>query len=199
MRTSGFLGRRHTWMAAYQPQGKHRSSDAPWNRASPGGVVHGMAGSSMVKSAAWVLCCVPLACQSQGTPALAARQPQAATVGVPVQVLPAPLAVALAPSDAAAGLASAPEDRDADAGVVAKMPWPLSELPLCDEEYLGTFGPRVGGFSNDDRYLGYEISTCDPCPSEFTFVSPRAPAISMSYFYAPQLDSSISGRSTTRP
>jgi len=85
-------------------------------------------------------------------------------------------------------------DASADASTnarVARLPWPLSELPLADEDTLGTFGPRLGGYSQDDRYLGYEISTCDPCPSEFVFTSPRAPAIDVSYYYQPQLDEAV--------
>ena len=50
---------------------------------------------------------------------------------------------------------------------------------------LGMNEPRHVGFSKDDAWLGYEISTCDPCPQEFHFVSRSGKTLSFSYFYDP--------------
>ncbi len=57
----------------------------------------------------------------------------------------------------------------------------FSELPPVDSE-------RVVGFSKDDIYLGYSISTCDPCPSEFHFESPTKLPLDFSYHYDPEHD-----------
>jgi len=50
---------------------------------------------------------------------------------------------------------------------------------------LGTNEPRRVGFSKDDAWLGYEISTCDPCPEEFHFESRARKPLSFSYYYDP--------------
>ena len=47
---------------------------------------------------------------------------------------------------------------------------------------------RVVGFSKDDAYLGFTISTCDPCPDEFHFVSPTQPPLDLAYHYDPAND-----------
>ena len=44
---------------------------------------------------------------------------------------------------------------------------------------------RRMGFSADDTYLGYEISVCDPCPSEFHFKSPSKPPLDFAYYHDP--------------
>ena len=50
---------------------------------------------------------------------------------------------------------------------------------------LGMNETRHVGFSKDDAWLGYEISTCDPCPQELHFVSRTGKTMSFSYYYAP--------------
>lgn len=45
--------------------------------------------------------------------------------------------------------------------------------------------PRHVGFSKDDQWLGYEISTCDPCPQEFHFEGRSGKPLSFSYYYDP--------------
>ena len=50
---------------------------------------------------------------------------------------------------------------------------------------LGLNEPRHVGFSKDDQWLGYEISTCDPCPEEFHFEARNGKPLSFSYYYDP--------------
>ena len=50
---------------------------------------------------------------------------------------------------------------------------------------LATYESRRVGFSNDDAWLGYEISTCDPCPQEFHFEARHGKPLSFSYYYDP--------------
>lgn len=124
-----------------------------------------------------------LGCQSQGAPA---HDPTQAPTPAPIQaVTAAPPSASVAPSPDAA-VAALPDDAGAApvASSAPSQPWPFSELPLRDDA-MGMFGGRRGGFSSDDRYLGYEISTCDPCPSEFVFETPRGRPLTMSYYYAP--------------
>ncbi len=44
---------------------------------------------------------------------------------------------------------------------------------------------RYMGFSEDDDYLGYEVSGCDPCPTEFHFTSPTKPVLDFGHYYNP--------------
>jgi hypothetical protein len=69
---------------------------------------------------------------------------------------------------------------------------PYAELPPIDatDSNLG-LGARVAGYSSDDKYLGWEISTCDPCPSEFHFRGPGVPAIDLRYHYDPAADGEL--------
>ncbi len=50
---------------------------------------------------------------------------------------------------------------------------------------LGTNEPRLVGYSKDDVWLGYEISTCDPCPEEFHFEANAGKSLSFAYYYDP--------------
>ena len=52
-------------------------------------------------------------------------------------------------------------------------------------EDLGTNEQRVVGYTKDDTWLGYEISTCDPCPSEFHFEAKGQEPMALSYYYDP--------------
>jgi hypothetical protein len=65
---------------------------------------------------------------------------------------------------------------------------PYVGLPSLDVGEPLTFmvGRRVG-FSADDRYLGFEISTCDPCPAQFHFKGNGVKSIDFAYFYDPPL------------
>src|SRR5262245_32344786 len=51
-------------------------------------------------------------------------------------------------------------------------------------------GDGYAGFSSDDRYLGYEISTCETCADEFHFFGPGVPPLSFKYFDDPTVDES---------
>ena len=51
---------------------------------------------------------------------------------------------------------------------------------------LARFETRHVGFTADDAYLGYEISTCDPCSNELHFTSPTQPPIDLAYYYEPR-------------
>jgi hypothetical protein len=61
----------------------------------------------------------------------------------------------------------------------------LGELPPTDPSREDMFEARHMGFSSDDAYLGYEISTCDPCSSEFHFTSPTKPPLDFAYYSDP--------------
>jgi hypothetical protein len=51
------------------------------------------------------------------------------------------------------------------------------------------------GFSKDDVYLGYFVSTCDPCPGEYRFEgSNGVKPLVLSYFYDPSLDSDVQAK-----
>lgn len=92
--------------------------------------------------------------------------------------------VAPPPSASAAASATA----TADGGVTN----PYAELPPIetkDSSLLLT--DRIAGYSKDDKYLGFEISTCDPCPSEFHFTGPGVPAIDLHYRYDPGADGDL--------
>lgn len=67
-----------------------------------------------------------------------------------------------------------------DAGVAQDPAGVFADFRVSDAG-----GSRVIGFSADDAYLGYEHSSCDPCPQEFDFVSPRRPPVHLSYLYDP--------------
>jgi hypothetical protein len=56
----------------------------------------------------------------------------------------------------------------------------FAELSSPNELYFGD--ERRMGFSEKDDYLGYEISRCDACRSEFHFTSPTQPALDFGYF-----------------
>ncbi len=58
----------------------------------------------------------------------------------------------------------------------------LLDLPPTDAE---RFDNRHMGFSSDDTYLGYEISTCDPCSNELHFTSPTKPRLDFAYYNEP--------------
>jgi hypothetical protein len=51
---------------------------------------------------------------------------------------------------------------------------------------LGTNEPRRVGYSKDDVWLGYEISTCDPCPEELRFEAKNGKSLSFGYYYDPE-------------
>lgn len=55
---------------------------------------------------------------------------------------------------------------------------------------------RPAGFSQDDAYLGYAISTCDPCPLEFHFESPTKPALTLAYYYQPGAHDDVAEKRT---
>lgn len=65
---------------------------------------------------------------------------------------------------------------------------PYAEVPVLENGGSLLLSERIVGFSSDDRYLGYEISVCDPCPSEFHFRGPGHPPIDLKYFWEPSLD-----------
>ena len=67
----------------------------------------------------------------------------------------------------------------------------ITTFGLGDE--LGTFEQRRMGYSKDDAWLGYEISTCDPCPSEFHFEAKGQKAIDLAYYYEPGDDDAAAG------
>jgi hypothetical protein len=68
---------------------------------------------------------------------------------------------------------------------------PYAEVPVLDNGGTLLLPERIVGFSSDDRYLGYEISVCDPCPSEFHFRGPGRPPIDLKYFWDPSLDEEV--------
>lgn len=64
-----------------------------------------------------------------------------------------------------------------------------ADLPPLDT----AFAERRVGFTRDDQYLGYEISACDPCPTELAFFGAsdggtgHRPALPLKYFWDPSL------------
>jgi hypothetical protein len=98
-------------------------------------------------------------------------EPTTTTVATRVTVPPPPVASASSSSAApASGL-------------------PSSDLFAAIPAVEGPWENRRVGFSNDDVYLGYEISTCDPCPNELHFESKTRPPLSLSYYYDPSFES----------
>lgn len=75
---------------------------------------------------------------------------------------------------------------------------PYAEVPALDAMTGILLPERIVGFSKDDRYLGYELSTCDPCPSEFHFRAASGPGIDLSYFYDPTLDEDVAEKRRKR-
>ncbi|CAN5763495.1 hypothetical protein BH09MYX1_BH09MYX1_14880 [soil metagenome] len=76
------------------------------------------------------------------------------------------------------------------AGVDAGPPDPYAELPAIDAG-SPMLADRKAGYSKDDKYLGFEISVCDPCPSEFHFTGPGVPAVDVHYHYDPANDGNL--------
>jgi len=100
---------------------------------------------------------------------------------VPSAAAAVAIATPTAPVDAGAVEETTDAGLDAEAG-------PFAELP-SQNAVIETLGSeRVVGFSDDDRYLGFEISTCDPCPPQFHFRGPGVPALDFAYFWEPGAD-----------
>ena len=107
-----------------------------------------------------------------------ASAPAAASVG---SVAPAVSSA----SDVAVAVAGVAEG-DASSEAAAPVGNPYARLPSLES------APNAyAGFSKDDRYLGYQISTCGTCPEEFHFVGPGVPKLSFRYFYDPTLDQDV--------
>lgn len=138
-----------------------------------------------------VACGAATACRSGG----AITQDEPAGVRAPPRVAAdAGASGEAAPGDAAARPADA-SSADAARGASSldassPSPGPYGELPEVDP----MLAQRVAGYSKDDRYLGYAISTCDPCPTELHFVPKAGPELSFSYFYQPDLPNDVQER-----
>ena len=102
---------------------------------------------------------------------------------------PAPSAPSASPE--AVVIASVPAVEDAAPPPVAVSSDPYAELQL-DE------GERIAGFTADDKYVGYQISSCDPCPPEFNFRSPTLSPIRLSYYYEPGAPEALQERERKR-
>jgi hypothetical protein len=96
-----------------------------------------------------------------------------------------PSTAASSAASSVAESANAPESVTPSAPSKPRRPNPglFGELPDSQESYL--VAERHTGFSADDAYLGYEVSRCDPCPTEFHFESPTKPALDFGYYYDP--------------
>jgi hypothetical protein len=68
---------------------------------------------------------------------------------------------------------------------------PYAELPrLGDDDDIAP--PRVpAGFTKDDTYLGYFVTTCDMCAGEYRFEGPNVKAFKLGYLQDPSFDSSV--------
>ena len=107
------------------------------------------------------------------------------TVASPAPIPSASVAPSPGPVDAGV-VASETVDAAVDAAV---EPGPYAELPdVTGDEGDGIGSDRVVGFSSDDRYIGFGVSTCDPCPEQFHFRGPGVPALDFAYFYDPGTD-----------
>ena len=106
------------------------------------------------------------------------------------------------PSPSATTVAAAPRASAAPAGVDAGLEADVTKLdaaapgdpyaeltPLADLDRALDPSDRVLGFSKDDRYLGFEVSTCDPCPSEFHFIARDGARLDFKYLWDPGDDS----------
>jgi len=73
--------------------------------------------------------------------------------------------------------------------IVGSVPAPVGSASpkIFDdiEDDTDRFADRYVGFSKDDAYLGYSISTCDPCPLEFHFESPTRSPLDLAYYSDP--------------
>ena len=97
----------------------------------------------------------------------------------------------VAPEDGGAAAGKTLLDASAPVAEGRANPALFSQLEGTDVSFM-TSSARTFGFSKDDVYLGYTVSTCDPCPLEFHFTSPTKPAIDLAFHYDPQGDSSLS-------
>jgi len=93
--------------------------------------------------------------------------------------------VAPAPSSStvATTIASASTSAAAPRAPLHANPKLFADLGDANQFYFGD--TRHMGLSEDDGYLGYEVSSCDPCPTEFHFTSPTKPTLDFGYFYNP--------------
>jgi hypothetical protein len=94
---------------------------------------------------------------------------------------PGPARVTLAPVASAAAPAPPPVPEPSGSA----NPRVLAEIPATAASRSDLFENRYMGFTADDAYLGYEVSRCDPCPTELHFVSPTKPPLDLSYYYDP--------------
>lgn len=101
---------------------------------------------------------------------------------------PAPLVV-----PPLASTTTEPEAVRVDGGARAPMvSGPYAEMPEPTAGVLGS--DRVVGFSKDDRYLGFEYTTCDACPTEYRFRGPGVPEVHFSEFWGPALDEEVAAK-----
>jgi hypothetical protein len=101
------------------------------------------------------------------------RAPEVIAPREEAPIAPAPVAaVSAAPSANAAAptVAIDPPAPPADPTECdpTRAPKVLSKIP-CVEQTDSYLHERTMGYSKDGRYLGFCISTCDPCPTECTF------------------------------
>lgn len=66
--------------------------------------------------------------------------------------------------------------------------------PYVDMKWGEYDDDRIVGFSEDDKYVGWSISTCDPCPTEHHFRGPGVPNVDLANFYRPDLDEATQER-----
>lgn len=95
---------------------------------------------------------------------------------------------------AAPGSTSTSSTASSSAAPAASSGDPFADVAPPDVDDEVTLPKVVGrkvGFSADDRYLGFEISTCDPCPAEFHFTSPSAPPVDLHYRWDPASDGNL--------
>ncbi len=88
--------------------------------------------------------------------------------------------------------ASAASSTSVSSADASATPDPYAELPPIDEDGASVIlADRIAGFSSDDKYLGWQISTCDPCPSEFHFRGPGAAPVDLFYHWDPGADGTL--------
>lgn len=109
-----------------------------------------------------------MACNSRSVPTSAVAPAKDAALQVSV----------LEADAAAAEPTAAPEETDPRS---TRATGPFAGFAVPKEARLA----RVIGFSADDTYLGYEFSSCDPCPQEYDFVSPNKPPLRFGYLWDP--------------
>ena len=95
------------------------------------------------------------------------------------------------PTPADAAYDASLEDATRSTGIDAAVSDPYASLPPLESDGRILVSQRFVGFTKDDRYLGYEISVCDPCPPQFHFTGPGVPPLDLKYLWEPGQDDEL--------